>query len=340
MVFVTGGTGLVGSHLLFELVSNHVSVRALCRTESSLEEVKSIFSFYSEQGAELFAKIEWMKGDILDLFSLYEGLEGVSQVYHCAAMVSINTSDGERMIYNNVTGTANVMNAALEKNIQKLCYVSSVATLGSDKNKEITETTSWNEESNISAYAISKYLSENEVWRASAEGLNVVVVNPSIIIGPCNSKRSSGLFFKTAYNGLSWYSGGGMGYVDVRDVVGVMINLMSSEISKQKFILNAENKTFKEFLDLVHIALGKPVPNKKAGKFLLQLAWRLDKLKSHVWGSEQIFTKEVASYAANLLAYSNEKIKNELKINFIPTEIAVKNAAKYFLLSRTKRGLN
>ena len=337
MILVTGGTGLVGSHLLYDLAKKGLQVKALRRKESNVDEVKKVFSYYSENSNELFSKIEWVEGDLLDVFSLAEAMENVTQVYHCAAIISMDPKDGEKMIHNNVTGTANIVNIALEKKIQKFCYVSSVAALGVGDGKEITEETSWNDESNFSAYSISKYLSENEVWRASQEGLNVVIVNPSIIIGPGNWNRSSGLIFKAANKGLRWYSSGGMGYVDVRDVAKAMTMLMESDIINQRFIISSENISFRNFFELVYSSLGKPIPNKKAGKFILALAWRADKIKSLVTGSTHIFTKEMARYATVDLAYSNEKIKKAIKIKFVPVSETVSGTAKHFIADQNEK---
>lgn len=339
MIFVTGGTGLVGSHLLYDLAKKGVRVRALCRKESNVDEVRNIFSCYSDKADELFSKIEWIEGDLLDIFSLSEAMEGATHIYHCAAQVSMNSADGENMIHNNVTGTANIVNLALINKIQKLCFVSSVATLGIEKEKDITEESAWNDESNVSAYAISKYLSENEVWRASQEGLNVVMVNPTIIIGPGNWNRSSGLIFKAANIGLRWFSKGGMGYVDVRDVVKSMTALMESTIVNQKVIVSSQNMSFKNFTELVYSSLGKSLPNKNAGKILLGFAWRLDKVKSMITGSEHILTKEIARYAVMNLSFSNAKIKKTLGIDFIPVSQAVRDAANHYS-AYLKKGLN
>jgi dihydroflavonol-4-reductase len=331
MIFVTGGTGLVGSHLLYDLVKKGLSVRALLRSGSSTEEVKKIFSFYSENADELFSKITWIEGDLLDVCSLTEGMKDVTQVYHCAALISLDPKDGEKMISVNVTGTANVVNAAIEMKIRKLCYVSSVATLGTAKGKYITEETAWNEEANFSAYTISKYLSENEVWRAAEEGLPVVIVNPTIILGPGSLHRSSGLFFKKAIEGISWYSKGGMGYVDVRDVTQAMTMLMQGEVSNQKFIVSSENLSFRKFFELLCLVMRKPIPTKRAGRLILEFAWRADKFRNRISGRPHCFTRQMARHASETLAFSNEGIKSVLSINFIPVIDCLKNASSYFL---------
>lgn len=331
MILVTGGTGLIGSHLLHDLVKKDEHVRALRRKKSNIEEVKKIFSYYSENAAELFSKIEWAEGDLLDVSSLEEAMKNVTHIYHCGAFVSMNPKHGKKMIYTNVTGTANIVNVALENKIQKFIYVSSVAALGIENEKDITEETHWNEKTNFSAYAISKYLSENEVWRASQEGLNMAIVNPAIVIGPGNWRRSSGHIFKGANMGIRWYTNGGIAYVDVRDVVKSMRALMQSEIKNERFIVSSENISFKNFTSLVHESIHKPIPNKKARKFILEFVWRLDKLRSVLTGSSHILTKEIARYATINLSYSNAKIKKALGLDFIPVSESVKQTAKHFL---------
>lgn len=339
MIFVTGGTGLIGSHLLYTLTRQGMKVRALHRKGSDLSQVKKVFSYYSDDAEALFARIEWAEGDLTDAFSLSDAMEGVTHIYHCAAIVSLDPAEGEKVIHNNVVGTANLVDLALEKKVEKFCFVSSVASLGVEKKKEITEETAWNHETNGSAYTLSKYLSENEVWRASQEGLNVVIINPTIILGPGNWNRGSGLIFKIANKGWRWYSSGGMGYVDVRDVVKCMTSLMTSGISNQKIIVSSENMLYKDFTKLVYSALGKPLPNKNAGRLLLGLAWRLDKIKSLITGSTHILTREIARSAITTLCYSNRKAEKVLDIDFIPIIQSVEDTAKHFL-SDLKKGLN
>lgn len=331
MILVTGGTGLVGSHLLLDLVKKGGRVRALRRKGSNTDEVRKIFSYYSDQADELFSKIEWKDGDLLDVFSLSEAMEGITQVYHCAAIVSLNPKDGDKMIFNNVTGTANMVNAALENKIQKFCHVSSVAALGIEIGKEISEETHWNDKTNFSAYAISKYLSENEVWRASQEGLPIVIVNPSVVIGPGNWKRSSGDIFKVANKGMSWYSSGGIAYVDVRDVAKAMQLLTESGIRNERFIVSSENMPYKKFIGLVCAGIGKPLPNKKAGSLMLEFVWRADKIRSQLIGTRNLITKEIARYATMDLSYSNKKIKNTLSFDFIPIARSISDTSTHFL---------
>jgi nucleoside-diphosphate-sugar epimerase len=332
MILVTGGTGLIGSHLLFDLVKRGERVRSLFRKESNLAEVKKVFSYYCNNAEELFSSIEWKEGDLLDLLSLEEALEGVTHVYHCAGMVSMNSDRHREMFLHNVTGTANMVNTSLTCEVKKFCHVSSVAALGTTTNGSlITEETTWNNHRNSSSYSLSKYLAEREVWRASEEGLKTVVVNPSIVIGPGNWHRSSANIFMIATRGIKWYTTGGIAFVDVRDVVKSMLLLMEKDICNERFIVSSENLLFKTFIRMVNTSVGKPAPNKNAGKLMLELIWRADKIKSIITGSPHIFTKDVAHYAVETLFYSNEKIKRKISIDFLPVSQSVKDTAQQFL---------
>ena len=265
MIFVTGGTGLVGAHLLFELVKKGKNVKALKRETSNTEQVKKTFSYYTQNAEELFNLIDWVNGDLLDYFSLENLLTGVTEIYHCAALVSFRSKDRKKLIANNVEGTSNLVNAALEKNVPRLCHVSSVAALGQLPNGElVTEETNWVPSKKISGYSESKFFSEAEIWRGIEEGLDAVIVNPSIIFGPANWENGSARMFKTLYNGLKFYTSGVTGFVDVKDVVEIMISLMNESnferCKNQRFLINAENLYYRDVFNQIADSLGKARP--------------------------------------------------------------------------------
>jgi dihydroflavonol-4-reductase len=338
MILVTGGTGLVGTHLLYALCSSGKQVRVLKRANSNVANVKKVFSYYSPNPDSLLKNIDWKDADLLDVYSLIEAMEGVTEVYHCAAMVSFQAHDQDEMMRTNIEGTANMVNAALEKGIRKFCHVSSIATLGRAEHGALTtEETFWKSSPENSNYSISKYGAEREVWRASEEGLNVVIVNPSLIIGPGNWEQSSSNMFPKAYRGIKYYSAGTNGFVDVRDVSALMIKLMESEISGQRFLLTAENASFRHFFDIMHEAFGKSKPSIGAGTFLSGFAWRAEKLRSKLTGSTPLITKETARSAHRKSSFSNEKIrKNFPEHQFIPMEKSVKDTCGLFLREKGK----
>jgi dihydroflavonol-4-reductase len=298
-IMVTGGTGLVGSHLIKRLVADNKKVRALYRN-----------SIPTYEGAN---KIEWIKGDILDVIALSEALDGVEQVYHSAAIVSFNPKNKYEMFKINVEGTTNVVNACIESGVRKLCFVSSVAALGRIREgQQINETMNWSEETSNSEYGKSKYHAELEVWRGIGEGLEAVIVNPSIILGAGDWTKGSSAIFKSAYNEFPYYTDGLTGFVDVHDVVTAMVQLMESDVTKQRFILSSENKTYKDVFTSIANCFGKKPPHKKASRFLSGMVWRLEKLKSLFASGDPLLTKETAATAQAKAYFNNSKISKFL----------------------------
>ncbi|MGB1309489.1 MAG: NAD-dependent epimerase/dehydratase family protein [Oceanihabitans sp.] len=332
MILVTGGTGLVGSHLLYKLVCTEQPIRAIYRDEKKVAAVKKVFSYYTKDALNYFNKIDWVKADILDIPSLYEAFAGVTKVYHCAAFISFNPKNYYQLRKVNIEGTANIVNFSIAHKIEKLCYVSSIATLGKKEDKSfIDEKTDWNPESNNSVYGITKYGAEMEVWRGTQEGLNAVIVNPGIIIGAGYWKTGSGLFFKKTFKGLTYYTKGVTGYVSVQDVVFCMVKLMESNIANQRFVLVSNNLSFKAFIALIAANLKVKAPTKNATSFVLQLGWRLDWIRSFITRKPREFNKQQAQTALSITRYSSDKIENAIGVTFQPIEGCVKKVAKRFL---------
>jgi len=332
MILVTGGTGLVGSHLLYDLVKSGEHVRALRRESSNLQNVLRTFEYYSPNAQELFSKIEWVYGNILDFYSLTDALDDVKKVYHAAAFVSFSPSDKYRMLKNNIEGTANIVNASLEQKIEKLCYISSTAALGTSySGKLVDENVLWSPSKKNSTYSVSKFNSEVEVWRGIAEGLKAVILNPSIIFGPGNWERGSAKMFTTIWKGMNFYTLGVTGFVDVRDVTRAMTELMNNDISSERFIISSENLSYKEVFENIADALGKKRPDIYANTFLSEIAWRGDWLRNKVLGTSRVITKETISAGRNKVYFSNKKIKETIGIEFIPIEKTIKETAKLFL---------
>lgn len=331
MILVTGGTGLAGSHLLLELTRSGQKVRALKRSDASLEKIRKTFSWYVPDPDELLANIGWVDGNMLDIFSLETALEGVEQVYHCAGRVSFDKRDKNSMLRVNQNGTANLVNAALEAGVKKICHVSSVSALGKTQQGEtITENHFWKTSRQNSIYAISKYAGEREVWRAHEEGLDAVVINPSIIIGPGDWKSGSTRLFSTIWNGVPAYTNGIGGYVDVRDVARIMVRLMNSEISGQRFIVTAENWSFEDIITSIAKVLHKKPPRIKLHPWMGEVGW-IGENVLRLFGRTPTLTKEIARSAFHQFYYDNSKIKKALGYDFIPVEDAIKHTGTIFL---------
>jgi nucleoside-diphosphate-sugar epimerase len=333
MIFVTGGTGLVGAHLLYKLAKSGANVKALKRSTSNLNQVLKTFYYYSSSAKELFDRIEWVEGDILDYFGLEELLNGVDEVFHCAAIVSFHSNERKTMINNNVEGTSNLVDAALFNNVKKFCHISSIASLGRTKyGIPVTEETSWVPSKKNSAYSESKFFSEAEIWRGIQEGLNAVIVNPSIILGPGNWESGSPKLFKTIWNGLKFYTTGVTGYVDVNDVTKAILELMSDQyfhkFKNQRFILNSENKSYQEIFYSIANELDKPRPKYRASDFLLGVAWRLVSLGSVFTNKPSMVTREAVSNSNAKSYFDGSKIVQNIKnFNYISIQESIKKTS-------------
>ncbi|EMQ95307.1 3-beta hydroxysteroid dehydrogenase/isomerase family protein [Xanthomarina gelatinilytica] len=332
MILVTGGTGLVGSHLLYQLTTNNNPVRAIYRNKNKLALTKKIFSYYSENPDILFNKIDWVEADLLDIPLLTEAFKGITHVYHAAAFVSFEPDKYHLLRKTNIEGTANIVNLSIANKIEKLCYVSSVATIGSATSKDtLNELTLWNPEADNSVYSITKYGAEMEVWRGTQEGLDAVIVNPGVIIGPGIWNYGSGNIFKKVYNGLPFYTKGVTGYVGIEDVVLPMMKLMESPIKNERFILVSENWPYKQFIDKIATSLNVKAPSKKASSLLLQMGWRLDWLKHKLTGKRRRLSKQLVHTLNSKSVYDNTKLKTQLNYQFKPLEKSIKEVAGIFL---------
>ncbi|MEY3539218.1 MAG: hypothetical protein RL188_635 [Bacteroidota bacterium] len=297
MIFVTGASGLVGSHLIQSLLAKGKKVRALYR------QAVPVFA-----GSE---QCEWIKGDILDPIGLTAALEGVEYVYHCAAIVSFAPGAAAKMLHSNVEGTANVVNACLVKAVKKLIFVSSVAALGRIReNEAINESMHWTPATSNSVYGQSKYLAELEVWRAMEEGLPMAIVNPVIILGAGDWNNGSSGIFKSAYNEFPWYTGGMSGFVDVLDVVDAMQLLMESNITGQRYVLSAENLPYRTIFNTIAAAFNKRPPSKRVTPLLANIVWRLEAIKGMITGKAPLLTKETAATAQATVRFDNQKFLN------------------------------
>lgn len=331
MILVTGGTGLVGSHLLYELLQENDKIVAIHRKSSDLQYVKHIFSFYTEKAEALFSKIQWVEADITDVFSLQKAFEGVTQVYHASALVSFNLKDYRLLRKINIEGTKNIVNLCIDFQIKKLCFVSSIASLGSNYNKKyLDENDEWDNEKNVSGYAITKHGAEMEVMRASQEGLEVVIVNPGVILGAGFWNKGSSEMFEKVHKGMPFYTTGITGYIYVKDVVKSMIFLMKSPIKNERFILVSENKSFKDIFDTIADELQKKRPSFKITKPITELAWRIFSFLSFFTRKSPLLNKQTAHSIQEKTYYSSEKINKIVPFTFTPIQKAIEEICRIY----------
>jgi nucleoside-diphosphate-sugar epimerase len=330
MLLLTGATGLLGSHLLLDLLKSGKTVRALRRDPKRTEMVRRVFSYYVSDPDKWLSKVNWFDGDLLDHGSMQDALEDVTEVYHTAAIVSFYPGDHQKMLKVNIEGTANLVNLSIDKGVARFCYVSSIATLGRDESEgTTTEDTWWVPSGKNSVYSLSKYGAEREVWRGMEEGLNAVIINPSVILGPGYWHENSGLF-RLVSEGLRFYTRGMNGYVDVRDVSRAMIALMAGGHFGGRFICSAANVSYLDLFSTMAKYLGKPAPTILVPPALSSIAWRLEAIRAFVTGSKPEITREMATTASRFYEYSSEKLCKALNFQFIPVEETIKNVCKLY----------
>lgn len=318
-IFITGGTGLLGRAILARLQTTDHTITALRRTTSDL--------------SGLPASINWVEGHLLDEPFLEQQIKEADVVIHCAAVVDFRPKLREKMLDVNVNGTIAITNACTEYK-KRLIYISSVAALGFKENgKPTTEEDDYQPDVINTDYALSKHLAEMEVWRGIAEGLEAVILNPTIVIGkPAKWHQSTGSFWVSARKNLSFYTTGTVGFVDARDIADVIAELIVSNIQGEGFIMNSENLKYKDFQTQVALSINAKPPTKPIGPALGGLFWRAGNVIRWVTGKQIPYTKAIHHVASKDVYYSNKKAINELNASFRPVSESIEWLSAQFLV--------
>jgi len=346
MIVLTGATGLLGSHLAYDLVAGGEEIIALKRPTSSMMGIEEVFSFYSDDPASLLKKISWKDCDLMNFASVHEALEDASHIVHAAALVSFDPADRKKMIRNNVDSTANLVSAALDRKVKRFVHISSTAAIGRPPaGEEANESMIWRGGKGTSGYAESKFKSEMEVWRGIEEGLSAVILNPSIILGPGFWGGGSGAMLSRIAQGMRFYTQGVTGYVGVWDVVNaIRKSLLGIEtengqvqnpgtagaIAGSRYIISSENLSYREIFTLMADALGVKAPSIKASHLMTGLAWRSNSLGSLLPGIRRILTRETADASHSIIRFSNARARDILKMDFEPVSEVVTRIVSYY----------
>ena len=316
MILVTGATGFLGSEVAMQLAVQGHRIRCTRRATSVIPEILLPY------------QVQWIEADLLDLFALEAALKGVTQVYHCAAWVSLKQADKKPMINTNVAGTANLVNLCIQYKI-RLVHVSSVAAVGIAKPGDlITENHHLDQATETDGYAISKLESEMEVFRGIAEGLDAIIVNPSIIIGANAGTTGSGQLFETIRKGLKFYTAGSCGFVDVEDVAKCMIALMNTDITGERYIISAENRNYKQITGEIADGFDIRHPSTLAKPWMMSIAWRAARVIGALTGKDPSIDKVSAQAASMTRNYDNSKIKKATGIEFKPLSVSIKEVCE------------
>ena len=337
-VFVTGGTGLLGAHVLQQLTASGVQVKALKRGTSSIRTAEKVFAAYSPEPAKHWGQIEWVNGDVTDYYSLEEGLEGVDKIFHVAGFISFRRKEHRKLEKINIEGTANLVNAALHLGIKRFVHVSSVTALGHavEPGELISEKTPWKDSPLNTHYAVTKQAGEREVWRGSEEGLDVLVFHPGLVVGYGDWNTGTGRVVKTLAEGQPFFTEGVNGWVDVRDVARAMIETERNGISAERFILVAENRPLKEAFDELCELLGSRKPYLRAGNGLLKAAAVFESAKCWITRGEPLITTESARTANLKSYYENSKLQNQTGFRYTPLEDTFREVVMRFKADHAK----
>ena len=326
MILITGATGLIGSHAALYLANRAHSVRATYRSESSLKKTLALFKAYDKEN--LFNQIEWIKADITDVTALEPAFIDITEVWHCAGLISFSRSDEEKMRKINIEGTANMVNLSIDFGVSRFCFISSIAALGDVKiaSEIIDEQMEWNPEKHHSDYAISKYGAEMEVWRGQQEGLKTLIVNPGVVLGPGFWNQGSGEIFLAIESDLPFFTTGSTGVVAVTDLVEVMYLLMKDELFGERFAVISENLTYKDLANYIADEMQVKRPTIHAKPWMTELSWITDYILCSVTGKKRKFYKETSRSVHLEEQYSNKKVVDALGYDFIPIKSYVAEA--------------
>ena len=332
MILVTGGTGIVGAHLLLKCVKQNTKVVATYRREESLKKIETLFESLSPNHPKDFKTIQWVKAPLNDLTLLNNAFKNIDYVYHCAAKVTLADSKAEKLMKSNIEGTANIVNASIKHKIKKLVYVSSIAAIGAEKNIiTADEDSSWNSDQNHTAYAHSKYGAELEVWRGSQEGLNVVIVNPGVILAGELWGRSTATLFRDVANGMRFYPTGSAAVVTVEDVVNVLMKLMESDILNERFILVAKNISQKELLSKIAASINIKPPYIPLKKWFLYSAFVFEKILRIMGIRKKFLSIALIETLTSNQNYDGSKICGAINFHYSNIDETIKRIGTSFI---------
>ncbi len=340
-VLVTGATGMVGSRLALDLILRGNKVRAIFRSKESIRNFISNIGFYNSDSQKIVDEIEWVEGDMTDYSSILKAVEDIDIVYHCAALVSFNPDDFISLKEINIAGTSNIIDACLLQGVKRVCHVSSIAALGRyEAGITVNEESSFIPGKRHSGYSLSKFHSEMEVWRGIYEGLEAVIVNPSVVLSPGSWGKGNADFFDSIKKGFKFYPPGSTGFVDVRDVSEAIVMMTDDDnwqkCMYQRFLLSSQNLSYRDFFSKVAKSINVKAPNIKVSKNILEIFWRVVWLFSKISGRKPVITKENAQTSVRKSIYDGTKITRIIGFEYRNIDDTIAEIGELYLKSNRK----
>lgn len=326
-VLVTGANGLLGSTIVQQLLEkDDYHIVALVRPTGDLSLLKNCINSVQVDYTSIF-----------DIKGLEELIKDVDFIIHCAALVDFNAGKLDELRKTNVEGTANLVNIALDSNLKKFVHISSVATLSKTEDGSFyDEKSKWVHSAFNSDYAISKYLSEQEVWRGINEGLSATILNPSLILGSGNFKKTSLQMVKKVFQTQGFHPPGGNGFVDVEDVAALAIKALDSEFNSRRYIVSAENLSYKEFFTKILFHPKSPFKGKirQLPDILLFLLLNITKLSEKIFKRSFLISHQAVKNMGSFPKYDNSLSKNDFNFEYKSIDTTIQNMVNSYLNSR------
>lgn len=308
-ILITGITGFLGAYIAKKF-SALGEIHGLKRPNSDLRLL-----------GNMVEQIQWAEGDVNDVLSLEEAFEGKDLIIHAAGLVSFKSSDDNKLMKVNLEGTTNVVNVMLEKGIKKLIHISSVAALGKNPDLDtLDEAYKWTTSPLNTSYAISKYLGELEVWRAAQEGLDVIVVLPSVLLGKISDKSKSAGLYQHVLRGGQYFPAGTINFLDVRDAADLIFQLHEKGVWGERFILNHQALPYKSFFEKMSVVFGKKAPAKKITPIILKILLIGMWLGRKLGFSESTLNAKTLNLTQTAVFMDNQKVQNLLQFQYTPLE--------------------
>jgi len=319
---VTGASGFVGSHVTRQLVSAGQSVRVLVRPSSNLEALAGLH-------------VECFEGDLRDANSLERAMHGVRRVFHVAADYRLWAPRPEEIYENNVEGTRKLLVAAKRAGVERIVYTSTVATIAVPRHGALpNEDTRATFDEMIGHYKRSKFLAEQVAVEAAADGVPVVIVNPTAPVGPWDWKPTpTGRIILDFLKGkMPAYVDTGLNVAAVEDIAAG--HLLAAEKGRigERYILGARNMTLKQILDALSAITGRPAPRVRLPHAVALAAGYADQLFSRLAGREPQIPVEGVRMSRHRMFVESDKAARVLGYRPTSVEAALERAVRWYEL--------